>query len=165
MLVLGIDPGLARTGWGLVKKKNSQAKAVGYGCLTTKKETVEAKRLLSLYREVKVLLRKHKPEVLALEKLFFTTNAKTAFSVSQARGVIVLTAAEAKIPVFSYTPLQVKLAITGYGKAEKIQMQKMIKSILKLPEIPKPDDTADALAVALTHCFTTKIEEGLTLKD
>lgn len=157
MLVLGIDPGLARTGWGLVKKKNSQVKAVDYGCLTTKKETVEEKRLLSLHREVKVLLTKHKPEVLALEKLFFTTNAKTAFSVGQARGVIVLAAAEAKIPVFSYPPLQVKLAITGYGKAEKIQVQKMIKSILKLPEIPKPDDTADALAVALTHCFTKRL--------
>lgn len=158
MLILGIDPGLARTGWGIVKKTNQTVTPVDYGCFTTKTGTKEEKRLLILYEKLIKLFKRYKPDALALEKIFFATNAKTAFMIGQARGVILLAAGTEKLAVSSYTPLQIKLAVTGYGKAEKMQIQKMIKSILKLPKIPKPDDAADALAVALTDCFTHKYD-------
>jgi crossover junction endodeoxyribonuclease RuvC len=112
--------------------------------------------LLSIYREVFSIIEKYQPDVLAIEELFFNTNAKTALIVGQARGVIIVASAQKNLPLAVYTPLQVKMALTGYGRAEKMQIGHMVKTLLKLDKIPKPDDTADALAVALTHAFTTR---------
>jgi crossover junction endodeoxyribonuclease RuvC len=158
MVILGIDPGYARVGWAVLEVKNSKFKIQNYGCIETSKNTKPQERLVDVYKRVCALIKKHKPDSLAVEELFFTTNAKTAFKVGEARGVIVLAGAMQKIPVFSYTPLQIKIAVTGYGKADKPQVGRMIKAILKMKEIPKLDDTADAIAVALTHAFTKKFD-------
>ena len=126
------------------------------GCIeTSPKQTVE-KRLEEIHTEILSLIQKYSPEVLAIEELFFNTNAKTAFVVGQARGVILLAAAENNLNVAIYTPLQVKLALTGYGRAEKPQVGQMVKTLLSLKEVPKPDDTADGLAIAITHAFSAK---------
>jgi len=158
MMILGIDPGYARVGWAALEVENSKFKIQKYGCIETSKNTKPQERLVDVYKQVCALIKKHKPDSLAVEELFFTTNAKTAFKVGEARGVIILAGAMQKIPVFSYTPLQVKIAVTGYGKADKPQVGRMIKAILKMKEIPKLDDTADAIAVALTHAFTKKFD-------
>lgn len=154
MVILGIDPGFARVGWGVLEVQNSEFKIKNYGCIETSKNIDSQDRLVSVYKEVCALIKKYKPDALAIEELFFVNNAKTAFKVGEARGVIILAGAIQKIPVFSYTPLQVKIAVTGYGNADKGQVGRMIKAILKLKEMPKLDDTADAIAVALTHSFT-----------
>ena len=157
MRILGIDPGFARVGWGAIEKiQNSEFKIKNYGCIETSKDSNPQERLAAVYKEVCALIKKYKPDVLAIEELFFASNAKTAFKVGEARGVIILAGALQKIPVFSYTPLQVKIAVTGYGNAEKTQVGRMIKAILKLKEMPKLDDITDAIAVALTHAFTNK---------
>lgn len=156
MTILGIDPGYARVGWGVLRVQNSEFRVQNCGCIETSKETSPQERLVTVYKQVCVLIKKYKPDSLAIEELFFTNNAKTAFKVGEARGVIILAGAMQKIPVFSYTPLQVKIAVTGYGQADKGQVGRMIKAILKLKEMPKLDDTADAIAVALTHAFTNK---------
>lgn len=158
MIILGIDPGYARVGWGILEKNSSKLNVVNYGCIETSKKEQGHKRLVSVYKEVVSLIKKYNPDSLVIEELFFTTNAKTAFKVGEARGVIILAGAIRDIPVFSYTPLQVKIAISGYGKADKIQVGKMVKTILKLKELPKLDDTTDAIAVALTHAFTSRIK-------
>lgn len=158
MIVLGIDPGFARVGWAVLEIKGQKLEARNFGCIETSKEINPQERLVSVYKQVCALIRKYKPDSLAIEELFFTTNAKTAFKVGEARGVIILAGALQKIPVFSYTPLQIKIAVTGYGKADKSQTGRMIKAILKLKETPKLDDTADAIAVALTHAFTKKFK-------
>ncbi|MBI4136684.1 crossover junction endodeoxyribonuclease RuvC [Candidatus Roizmanbacteria bacterium] len=157
MIILGIDPGIARTGWGVVKKEGNSVTAIKYGCIATEKELEEEKRLVILHQQLKILIDAYEPAIVAVEKLFFASNAKTALTVGQARGVVLLTAGEASLPLFAYTPLQVKLAITGYGRADKQQIQRMVQSMLQLPEIPKPDDMADALAVAITHAFTNRV--------
>jgi len=157
MVILGIDPGFARVGWAVIEKiKNEKLKIKNCGCIETFKNIASQERLVDVYKQVCALIKKHKPDILAIEELFFTTNAKTAFKVGEARGVIILAGAIQKIPVFSYTPLQIKIAVTGYGKADKPQVGRMIKAILKMKELPKLDDTADAIAVALTHAFTNK---------
>jgi crossover junction endodeoxyribonuclease RuvC len=157
MTILGIDPGIARTGWAIVHQKSkSVIKSVKYGCIETHKDTPEELRLVHLYTQITKLIATYSPGCVTVEKLFFASNQKTATTVGQARGVIVLAAGIHKLPVYSYTPLQVKQAITGYGRAEKMQIQRMVQSILKLSYIPKPDDTADALAVAITHCYTQR---------
>ncbi|MBI2613924.1 MAG: crossover junction endodeoxyribonuclease RuvC [Candidatus Levybacteria bacterium] len=156
MKILGIDPGIARCGWGIVEVQNAKCKVQNYGCAETKVNIPVEKRLLTVYKAITELIKKHKPDVLAIEELFFNTNAKTALIVGQARGVVLLAAANFGLKTAIYTPLQVKMAITGYGRAEKAQIGQMVKVLLKLPEIPKPDDVADALAVALTHAFTNK---------
>lgn len=158
MQILGVDPGIARMGWGVIEVQSSKFEVQSYGCVETKTSTPIEKRLLIIYREVIKLIEKYKPDVLAVEELFFNTNAKTAFIVGQARGVILLAAGQKNIPIAIYTPLQVKMALTGYGRAEKAQIGQMVKVLLKLKEIPKPDDVADALAVALTHAFTNKFK-------
>ena len=155
MIIMGIDPGTARLGWGVIEKNKSITSPIVFGCITTQPEAPEL-RLAVIYKELSGLLKKHKPEALAIEDLFFATNAKTVIPVAQARGVALLSASQAKIPVTSYTPLVIKQTITGSGRAEKEQVQKMVQILLKLKEVPKPDDTADALAVALTHAFTKK---------
>lgn len=157
MRILGIDPGIARCGWGMIERiKNYELRIKNYGCIETKNGLAIEKRLKIVYEQITKIIKEQKPDVLAIEELFFNTNAKTAFVVGQARGVVLLACAIANIPVAIYTPLQVKVAVTGYGKAEKLQVGKMVKTLLKLKEIPKPDDVSDALAVALTHAFSNK---------
>jgi crossover junction endodeoxyribonuclease RuvC len=158
MTILGIDPGFARVGWAVMEVQNSKFKVQNYGCVETSKETASDERLVDVYKQVCKLIKKYKPEALAIEELFFTNNAKTAFKVGEARGVIILSGAIQDIPVFSYTPLQVKIAVTGYGQADKPQVGRMLKAILKLREMPKLDDTVDAIAVALTHAFTKRFK-------
>jgi crossover junction endodeoxyribonuclease RuvC len=155
MIILGIDPGTATTGFGIIKK-NKELKLIRYGCIRTAKNLTSAERLKELHNQLSDLIKKHKPSMAAVEDIFFFKNLKTAVKVSQARGVILLTAAKLKIPVFEYTPLQIKQAITSYGRAEKIQVQKMVKVLLNLKEIPKPDDAADALAAAICCAHSTK---------
>lgn len=157
MRILGIDPGIARCGWGIVSSQLSVVSCQRVGCIETSPKMSVEERLEEIYREVTKIIKKYSPNVLSIEELFFNTNAKTAFVVGQARGVILLAASQASLPIHIYTPLQVKIAVTGYGKAEKDQIGKMVKTILKLDSIPKPDDTTDALAVALTHAFSAKM--------
>ena len=155
MPVLGIDPGYAIVGYGLVEKVGNSVKPLQYGVIRTAAELPIETRLLEIYDDLTKLIDAFKPESIAIEKLYFNTNEKTAINVSQARGVIVLACAKAGIPVFEYTPLQVKMAVVGYGRAEKKQVQEMTRSILNLASIPKPDDAADALAIAVCHANTT----------
>jgi len=152
MIVLGIDPGLALTGWGVLIKEE-KPKLIEYGCIKTSKNQKPSQRLLKIHQELQKIIKKYKPEVLSLEKLFFNTNAKTAFSIGEARGVIKLCAVLNKIPLTEFTPLQIKNCIVGYGRASKKQVQEMVKVQLGLDKIPRPDDAADAIATALTFCF------------
>jgi crossover junction endodeoxyribonuclease RuvC len=156
MRIIGIDPGIARTGWGIIDAQKSNCKAQNFGCIETQPSTLLPERLNILFIKLQQIITQQKPQALAIEELFFNTNAKTALIVGQARGVVLLAAAQENIPVAIYTPLQVKIAITGYGRAEKSQIGHMVKILLNLPTIPKPDDTADALAIALTHAFNAK---------
>ena len=157
MIILGIDPGIARTGWGVIEKINSSKLIVqSYGCIETKAGLPIERRLQTIREEIVRIIKKYKPQELGIEELFFNTNAKTALIVGQARGVVIVTAADLGLEIFSYTPLQVKTAVTGYGRAEKGQIGKMVKMLLNLAEIPKPDDTCDALAVALACAFSKK---------
>ena len=157
MLTLGIDPGIATTGYGLIAEENDRLTYVDGGIITTTPRETSSIRLRLIYSAVKKIIGKHRPEVLAIEKLYFGANTKTAMAVGQARGMSLLAAAEMKLPVSEYTPLEVKMAITGYGKADKKQMQQMVKNLLGLSFLPKPDDAADALAVAICHLHSYKI--------
>lgn len=157
MIILGIDPGIGRCGWAVLETGNSKLEAIDYGCIETSSNKEVAERLKEIYLNLEKIIKKYKPDVLSIEELFFNTNSKTAFVVGQARGVILLAACQNKLDIAIYTPLQVKMAVTGYGRADKNQIGQMVKTILKLKEIPKPDDTADALAVALTHAFSAKL--------
>jgi crossover junction endodeoxyribonuclease RuvC len=148
---MGVDPGLARMGYGFIRAQAGRWKMVDCGTLSTPAGLPVEKRLVSLFEALSGLMEKHRPEVMALEQLFFSKNVTTGIVVGQARGVAVLAAGLAKIPVYEYRPAEVKQAVTGYGQADKGQVQKMVKLLLGLVETPKPDDTADALAVALTH--------------
>ncbi len=161
MRILGIDPGIGRCGWGVIDIQGSRIKAVDFGCIETKPKSEITSRLLIINREVEEIIKKYKPDQLGIEELFFGANSTTAFAVGQARGVILLLAAENSLPVGIYTPLEVKMAVTGYGRAEKNQIGQMVKVILKLEKPPKLDDTADALAVALTHGFSAKIKSQI----
>lgn len=152
MKVLGIDPGLALTGWAIVKKKD-QPKLVEYGCIKTTSKKSSSERLSKIYSKLQKIIEKYQPEVVVLENLFFSANVKTALKVGEARGVIKICAALNNLPISEFTPLQIKNSITGYGRADKNQIQQMVKALLNLKEIPKPDDAADAVAVALTYCF------------
>ena len=157
MRIIGIDPGIGRTGWGIIEVQGANFKVQNYGCIETSKDTLLENRLQELYEKITAILATDNPDAFAVEELFFNTNAKTAMVVGQARGVTLLAAAQKHIPISVYTPLQVKIAVTGYGRAEKNQVGQMVKTILKLDAIPKPDDTADALAIAVTHAFTMKM--------
>jgi crossover junction endodeoxyribonuclease RuvC len=149
MIVLGIDPGTALTGYGIVERQGSQLRAVDYGCLETLSTQALPQRLLEIHTGVLDLIDSHRPRFLGVERLFFNRNVQTAFAVGQARGVVLLAAAERGIPVFEYGPHEVKLAVTGYGRAGKDQVQRMVQLMLGMPSLPKPDDAADALAVAI----------------
>lgn len=157
MTILGIDPGIARCGWGVIEFEKSKVKVLNYGCIETSSEKEIPQRLEEVYAQILKIIKKYSPDALSIEELFFNTNAKTAFVVGQARGVILLAAQKNNLSIAIYTPLQVKSAVTGYGRAQKDQIGKMVKTILNLKEIPKPDDTADALAVALTHAFSNRL--------
>jgi crossover junction endodeoxyribonuclease RuvC len=151
VIVLGIDPGLATVGYGILERNGTKYRPVCYDCIRTsgRKETPE--RLEEIFSGIESLIERYSPSWVAVEKLFFSRNVTSAMTVSEVRGVILLAAQRRKIPVREYTPSQVKLAITGSGKADKRQVQEMIRRLLDLPEIPKPDDVADALSVALCH--------------
>jgi len=149
MIILGIDPGTALIGFGVVKNSKQKVELVEYGCIETEPKYSTAERLDQLDQQLEEIIKKHKPDKMAVEDIFFFKNHKTAVKVSQARGVVLCRAAKMKIPVAEYTPLQVKQAVTSYGRAEKKQVQEMVKLLLKLEKIPKPDDAADALAVAI----------------
>ncbi|KKT25996.1 MAG: Crossover junction endodeoxyribonuclease RuvC [Parcubacteria group bacterium GW2011_GWA2_43_9b] len=149
MLILGIDPGTAKIGLGLIEYKNKKTWVKCYDCLTTNAADTTAARLNDLYKQLLKFIKEHQPDIIAVEELFFFKNLKTAIKVSQARGVILLAAAQQGLKIYEYTPLQVKQALTGYGRAEKKQMQQMVKVVLNLKEVPRPDDAADALAVAV----------------
>lgn len=151
MRIIGIDPGYAIIGFGVLEHNNSKFSVVGFGAVTTEANTPFDERLKIIYDDICCVLDRYQPEQMAIEKLFFNTNQKTAIDVAQARGIIVLAATQRGIPVFEYTPLQVKNSVVGYGRAEKKQVMEMTRQILKLSEVPKPDDTADALALAVTH--------------
>jgi crossover junction endodeoxyribonuclease RuvC len=151
MMVIGIDPGLARVGYGVIEVRNRNPGPVCYGCIESGKDQPASARLLHIYSEVAAILEKYPPAHIAMEKLFFSKNITSAMNVSEARGVILLLAEQRNIPVTEYTPNQVKQAITGSGRADKRQMQEMIMRLLRLEEIPKPDDAADALSIALCH--------------
>ena len=149
-LILGIDPGTATTGFGVIEVKDGELKFIDCGCICTESKLEMPFRLHCIAKDLKKIIRDYKPDLAAVEDLFFFKNAKTALKVGQARGVVLQTLATAKIPISEFTPLQVKQALTGYGRADKRQIQEMVKTILNLADIPKPDDAADALAVAIT---------------
>ena len=154
MIVLGIDPGYAIVGYGIVKYEKNKFTPITFGAVTTKAGVRFSARLEKIYNDLLEILEKYKPETIAIEKVFFNTNTTTAIDVAQARGVILLAAEQMHIPVFEYTPLQVKQSVTGYGKAEKRQIMEMTKMLLGLKSVPKPDDTADALAAAICHAHS-----------
>lgn len=151
MVIFGIDPGYAIVGCGIVRYERNNFSLMGYGAVTTDKDMPFNERLKKIYIDITELLRKFKPDAVSIERLYFNTNQKTAIDVAQARGVIVLAVENEGIPLFEYTPLQVKQSIVGYGRAEKQQVQEMTKMFLHLDKIPKPDDAADALALAICH--------------
>jgi crossover junction endodeoxyribonuclease RuvC len=164
VLVLGIDPGIAITGYGFVQPgRQGSGKAIAYGCIRTPARTPLADRLVLLYQQLTELIEEHRPDVLAIEQLFFNRNTTTAFTVAQARGVVVLAAAQQGVRVVEYTPLQVKQAVVGYGRAEKQQVQHMVKALLNLASVPKPDDVADALAIAICHTHSMQYQNLLPI--
>lgn len=157
MRIIGIDPGIATTGFGIIEKTGNKFAVLEYGAILTPAGQPLPKRLGILSNELRQLLSAFTPAVMAVEELFFNKNVKTAITVAHARGAILLNAETHGIPIIGYTPPQVKMAVSGYGKADKKQMQQMVKSLLNLNEVPKPDDVADALAVAICHAHSHKI--------
>ena len=158
-LAIGIDPGTATTGYGLVRlAPDGSLVAVKYGVILTSKDSTPAARLEMLFDQLNDLLKEHEPDTAAVEKLFFQSNVKTALAVGQARGVIMLCLQKAGIEPFEYTPNEIKQAVAGYGGADKRQVQDMVRALLQLDSIPKPDDAADALAVAITHLNTKRYD-------
>lgn len=154
MLILGIDPGFAITGYGLVESESNRLKYITHGAVMTKAGMPFTGRLMEISRQLEDLIEQYRPDACAIEELFFNTNITTAIQVAQGRGVAVTTVTKAGIPVYEYTPLEVKQTVVGYGRADKKQIQQMVKIMLKLDDIPKPDDAADALAIAICHSFS-----------
>lgn len=151
MRILGVDPGYAIVGFGIVDYAGANFAPIDYGAILTEAHTPFTKRLCDIDTDIHEVIRRYEPDCMAIEKLYFTSNQKTAIDVAQARGILILSAAKQGIPVYEYTPLQVKMAVVGYGKAIKKQVMEMTRNILKLEQIPKPDDAADALAIAICH--------------
>lgn len=168
MIILGIDPGTAITGYGIIKSENGKVKMIDYGCILTEKNLEMPERLDILGKELKKIITKYKPQAMAVEELFFFKNAKTIITVGQARGVILFigksVGEKQGFGIYEYTPLQVKQAVVGYGRADKKQVQQMVKAILGLKEVPKPDDAADALAIAICCASSIKFEEKIKSK-
>jgi crossover junction endodeoxyribonuclease RuvC len=161
MIVLGIDPGTARLGYGVVERQGSDLTMHDYGCLETVNDRPLEQRLLLIHEAIDDLIETWRPEAVGVERLFFNKNVQTAMAVGQARGVVLLTAAQHGLPVLEYGPHEVKLAVTGYGKAPKDQVQRMVQLVLSMPQVPRPDDAADALAVAV--CTAHAISPGRTV--
>ena len=151
MIILGIDPGFAIVGYGVLEYRINHFRVLDYGAITTDAKTPMYDRFLSIYKDLNQVIEKYKPDFMAIEELFFNTNRTTAINVAQARGILLLSALQHGVKIFEYTPLQVKQAVAGYGRAEKQQVQQMVKILLNLDKVPKPDDTADALAIAICH--------------
>ena len=164
MVILGIDPGIAIVGYGVIECIGNIYKPVEYGCITTDSKLDFPDRLKIIYDEMIKIIDTYNPIDMAIEELFFNKNTKTALKVGQARGVEILAAINQNIGIYEYTPLQIKQAIVGYGRAEKRQVQEMVKVLLNLNDIPKPDDVADALAVALTHSSSLNFKEAFRMK-
>ncbi len=158
MKILGIDPGYAIMGYGVIELKGNQFDVCGFGAVTTDASMPMPDRLKHLYSQMMDIIREFAPDVVAIEELFFNTNSKTALLVGQARGVAILSGANSGLEIYEYTPLQVKQGVVGYGRADKKQIQSMVKTILSLDSVPKPDDTADALAVAICHAHSCQFE-------
>lgn len=154
MVILGIDPGYAITGYGVVSYERNHFTVLDYGAITTKAHTPFEQRLLTLHQQMDAIIARFQPEVMAIEELFFQRNTTTAIGTAQARGVLILAAAEGNIPVYEYTPMQIKQAVTGYGRADKNQVSTMVKMLLNLESVPKPDDVTDALAIAICQAHT-----------
>jgi len=157
MVILGIDPGTACTGYGVLTVERSP-QVTKFGCIYTSADKEMSERLKTIYQRVTGLIEQYHPNEVAVEQIFFSKNAKTALSIGQARGIIMLAASLTGIKTFDYTPLEIKQAVVGYGRAEKEQVQYMLKDLLHLAEIPSPDDAADALAVALCHYYSRKLK-------
>ena len=155
MIILGIDPGIATVGYGVVEASGNRYRAVDYGAITTKAGEKLSDRLREIYEGVNLLIERFRPQQFAIEELFFNTNITTGIHVAHGRGVAILAASVQGVPVYEYTPLQVKQSVTGYGRADKRQVQLMVKSLLGLAVVPQPDDVADALAIALCHANTS----------
>ncbi len=167
MRILGIDPGFGRTGYGIIEAGQS-LKAMEYGCIETEAHTPNGSRFRDIYEAVTDVIERYRPEVVAIEQLFFNRNVTTAFTAAEARGVVVLAAELAGVKQYSYTPMQVKMAVVGYGRADKRQVQEMVRVLLKLPVIPKPDDAADALAIAIAHAHSYRIAarvDGVVIRE
>ncbi len=161
MIILGIDPGTAITGYGIIKKSGNKISVIKYGVIRTNSSQIFPERLKIIYENICLLIKDYNPGAVAIEQLFFNKNARTALSVGHARGVLILAAVNSAINVSEYTPLQVKQAVVGYGRADKRQVQKMVKSILGLQKLPRPDDAADALAIAICHAHSVKLKQVL----
>lgn len=164
MIILGIDPGIAIVGYGIIEVKGNAIRLLEYGCITTSSKSSLPSRLSFIMNEMRSIIDEFKPDEMAIEELFFNKNVKTAIQVAQARGVEILAGVEAGLTVYEYTPLQIKQGIVGYGRAEKRQVQEMVKTILNLTEIPKPDDAADAIAIAICHSFSNKFKDEYKIK-
>lgn len=158
MIILGVDPGTAITGYGILQSDGQELGLIDYGAITTPSDWILARRLEHIFEELTLLIRKYQPTDAVIEKLFFSKNVRTALSVGQARGVALLAAARGGLAIHEYTPLEVKQAVVGYGRAEKVQIQQMVKMLLQLDSIPQPDDAADALAVAICHAHSAHFE-------
>ncbi|EEI83595.1 crossover junction endodeoxyribonuclease RuvC [Anaerococcus tetradius] len=163
MIILGIDPGIAIMGYGIIEFKENKVKVLENGVVTTSSKTKTGRRLELLYDNLHQIIKEFKPDEFAIEELFFNSNVKTAITVGHARGVQVLCAQQNMLPIYEYTPLQIKQAITGYGRASKSQMQLTVTRLLNLKEMPKPDDAADALSVALCHALSQRFKERFRL--
>lgn len=163
MIILGIDPGIAIMGYGILKMSGNRIKVLENGVVTTSPKTKTPQRLKILYDNLNDIIKEYRPDEFAIEELFFNQNVKTAITVGHARGVQVFCAENNNLPIYEYTPLQIKQAITGYGRASKKQMQETVTTLLNLSQVPKPDDAADALAVALCHSFSQRFKENFRM--
>lgn len=162
MLIIGIDPGTALTGFGFIRRNpDASLELVDYGVIRTSARQSMSRRLVKLYTELEALLKRHQPKQAAVERLFFQKNVTTAISVGQARGVVLLALASAGLPIEEYTPQDIKIAVTGYGAADKGQMQRMVKMLLTMEDLPTPDDAADALAVAICHAQSAALQDRI----
>lgn len=161
MRILGIDPGFAITGYSIIDYKGNKFKLIDSGAVTTKAGLSFPIRLTKIYDDLTMIINQYKPDAISVEELFFNNNAKTAINVAQARGVVLIAGCKNNIPTFEYTPLQIKQAVTGYGRADKIQVQKMVKTILNVEKLPKLDDTTDSMAAAICHAHSAKFSQKL----
>ena len=165
MIIIGVDPGYAIVGIGVIEYNGNRFRPLEYGAITTPAGMPTVDRLKKIYDEITLLIDKYKPDAVAIEELFFNSNQKTAINVAQARGVILVSVTNRGVPIFEYTPLQVKQSVTGYGRADKGQIQQMVKTLLNLNVIPKPDDAADGLALAICHAHSNKINKMFDLNN